>query len=161
MKYNFYPVSNGIFSFKVRAANDAHVILSPGPSDADPVVEFFIGGWGNSKSVIRRNKTKPEKAEANTPDVLNAGEFRGFWIRWFDGVYTVGNEGEAAAFLSYQDPEPFPIQYAGVCTGWGATGSWIIDGKFKYNSYLYLFLNDFPPKLYPLYSKLIIISMLL
>ena len=42
-------------------------------------------------------------------------------------VITVGNEGSAAAFLSYENPEPFPINCVGFCTGWGATGSWLIE----------------------------------
>ena len=60
--------------------------MASGGDDTDPITEVFIGGWGNTKSVIRRNKTKPEKAEEDTPQILDAGEFRGFWIRWNDGV---------------------------------------------------------------------------
>lgn len=87
MEYNFYPVSSGVVNFKVRAAHDAHIALTSGPSESDDnMVEVFIGGWSNQKSVIRRNKQKPEKAEADTPNVLNGGEFRGFWIRWYEGV---------------------------------------------------------------------------
>lgn len=87
MEYNFYPVSAGVVNFKVRAAHDAHLALTSGPSESEThMIEVFIGGWSNQKSVIRRNKQKPEKAEANTPDVLNGGEFRGFWIRWYEGV---------------------------------------------------------------------------
>jgi len=127
LEYHFYPFQNGVVNFKVRAPNDAHLILCGEPRDGVPCVEVFIGGWGNTKSVIRRDKTKPEKAEADTPHVLSPGEFRGFWIRVFDGVVTVGKEGEAAAFLSWNDPQPFYINYFGVCTGWGASGSWIID----------------------------------
>lgn len=127
LEYAFYPVSNGQFNFKVRAANDAHIALTTGPNQSDPMIEIFIGGWGNAKSVIRKNRTKPEKAEANTPNVLNAGEFRGFWIRWNNGVYTVGSEGDNSPFLSYQDDQTIPISFAGVCTGWGATGSWLIQ----------------------------------
>lgn len=116
-------------NFKVRAPNDAHLALTGGPNETHPIIEVFIGGWGNTKSVIRRNKTKPEKAECHTPNILHPGEYRGFWIRVTQGVVTVGREGEAAAFLSWQDPEPFLINYVGVCTGWGASGSWIIEGK--------------------------------
>lgn len=82
------------------------------------MLEVFIGGWSNCKSVIRRNRSKPDVAEEATPAVLDGGEFRGFWIRWTDNVVTVGREGEAAAFLSYNISEPFPINFIGVCTGW-------------------------------------------
>lgn len=91
--------------------------------------EIFIGGWSNTKSVIRKNRTKPDVVEVDTPDILNAGEFRGFWIRWYDDVITVGREGEAAAFMSYEAPDLFPIAFVGVCTGWGANGTWLLDGK--------------------------------
>lgn len=96
-------------------------------------LQVFIGGWGNTKSVIRRNRTKPEKVEIDTPQILNAGEFRGFWIRWDSGIISAGREGEAIPFLSWADPEPFPIAFIGVCTGWGASGTWKIEGKPPYN----------------------------
>lgn len=73
-------------SFKVRSPKDAHIALTTGPAPSDPMVEVFIGGWENSKSVIRRNRTKPDVAETPTPGILNPGEFRSFWIRWTDGV---------------------------------------------------------------------------
>lgn len=75
-----------MFNFKVRAPNDAHLALVTEQSDAAPILEVFIGGWKNTKSVIRKNKTQPEVAEMPTPDILNAGEFRSFWIRWADNV---------------------------------------------------------------------------
>ncbi|XP_055683680.1 C3 and PZP-like alpha-2-macroglobulin domain-containing protein 8 isoform X2 [Lutzomyia longipalpis] len=128
LEYRFYPVTNRLVNFKIRAPNDAHLALTTGPAESDPMIEVFIGGWKNTKSVIRKNRTKPDVVEADTPDVLNAGEFRGFWIRWtMDGIITVGREGEAAAFLSWQDPDNCPFNYVGVCTGWGASGSWIIE----------------------------------
>lgn len=49
-------------------------------------------------------------------------------FRWSDGVLSVGKEGEPSAFLTYADPEPFGIGYFGVCTGWGASGEWLIEG---------------------------------
>lgn len=51
------------------------------------------------------------------------------YLRWSDGVISVGKEGEPSAFLTYADPEPFGIGYFGVCTGWGASGEWMIEGK--------------------------------
>ncbi|GLG97810.1 uncharacterized protein GBIM_04492 [Gryllus bimaculatus] len=113
LEYQFHPVTSGSLNFKIKAPNDAHV---------------FIGGWGNTKSVIRRDRTKPDKAEAETPDILSGDEFRGFWLRWNGGLIEVGKEGEAAPFLSWQDPEPAPVGHYGVCTGWGASGAWVLDG---------------------------------
>jgi len=132
LEYHFYPFVNGVAHFKVRAPNDAHLCLTGQPNETHPIIEIFIGGWGNTKSVIRYNKSKPEVAECHTPAILNAGEFRGFWIRVTQGVVTVGREGEAAAFLSWHDPNPFLVNYIGVCTGWGASGSWIIDDSASF-----------------------------
>ncbi|XP_047533078.1 C3 and PZP-like alpha-2-macroglobulin domain-containing protein 8 isoform X2 [Vanessa atalanta] len=127
LQYQFFPVSSGSVQFKIRAANDAHIALTMGPQESDPMYEVFIGGWGNTKSVIRRNRTKPEKVEMETPGILNAGEFRGFWVRWDSGIVSAGREGESIPFISWSDPEPFPVGFVGVCTGWGASGTWKIE----------------------------------
>lgn len=92
---------------------------------------MFIGGWGNTKSVIRYNRQKPDKVEVETPNILNGDEFRGFWIRWTCGEVSAGREGEGNPFISWENPEPFNIQHVGVCTGWGATGTWIIEGNYS------------------------------
>lgn len=127
LEYHFYPVSGRQLQFRIKAPNDAHVALTTGPSEGDPMLEVFIGGWSNSRSIVRKNRTKPDVAEANTPDILSEDEMRGFWIRWHDGEITVGREGEQFAFLSYTEPEPFEITHFGVCTGWGASGEWLIE----------------------------------
>lgn len=44
--------------------------------------QVFIGGWSNSKSVIRKNRTRPDAAEVETSGILNGDDYRGFWIRW-------------------------------------------------------------------------------
>lgn len=127
LEYQFQPATGGCFTFRVRTAHDAHLALAPAPVESEPIYEVFIGGWGNTKSVIRRNRQKPDVVEVPTPDILNAGEFRGFWVRWYDNVITVGREGEAAAFMSYEAPDLFPVNYIGLCTGWGANGTWVLD----------------------------------
>lgn len=127
LEYHFYPVTSGQVQFRVKTPNDAHVALTTGPHEGEPMYEVFIGGWGNTKSVIRKNRTKPEVAEMETPGIVTADDYRGFWVRWQDGHITVGKEGEQSPFLSYTDPEPFGIGYFGVCTGWGASGEWLIE----------------------------------
>ncbi|KAF2904886.1 hypothetical protein ILUMI_01288 [Ignelater luminosus] len=127
LEYTFYPNNTGYMRFKVRAANDAHVALASAAAECDPMYEIFIGGWGNSKSVIRKNRTKPDKAEVPTPNILNAGEFRSFWIRWDNNTISAGCENNPQPFMSWSDTEHVPIRYVGVCTGWGATGSWLIS----------------------------------
>lgn len=84
--YQYFQTRRGVFNFKVRSPNDAHLALVTQQSDQAPIIEVFIGGWKNTKSVIRKNRTQPEVAEMPTPDILSAGEFRSFWIRWADNV---------------------------------------------------------------------------
>lgn len=60
--------------------------LTGEPNETHPMIEVFIGGWGNTKSVIRYNQSKPDVVEADTPQILNGNEFRGFWVRVTDGV---------------------------------------------------------------------------
>lgn len=127
MEYTFLPVTAGSILFKVQAANDAHIALTPGPNDTEPQYEIFIGGWGNAKSAIRKNKQKPDAAIVDTPGILSAAEPRGFWMRWNHGELSVGKEGVAEPFLYWRDPEPFGIGHYGICTGWGATGTWYIE----------------------------------
>jgi len=127
LEYTFFPNSSGLLQFRVRTPNDAHIALSPSASEATPMYEIFIGGWGNSKSIIRKNRTKPDVAESSTPGFLNPDEFRGFWVRWENGNISAGREGESTPFINWTDYEQVPIEYVGICTGWGATGSWIIE----------------------------------
>ncbi|XP_076637383.1 uncharacterized protein LOC143349763 isoform X4 [Colletes latitarsis] len=127
LEYRFYPAATRQLQFRVKASNDAHVALTTGPQESQPMYEVFIGGWGNSKSVIRKNKSKPDVAEADTPGILSNDEFRGFWIRWNDDALSVGKEGEASAFLTYTDSEPLTVNHFGLCTGWGASGEWLIE----------------------------------
>lgn len=127
LTYQFVPANGACFTFKVRAGNDAHLVLLPTPSATPPMYEIFIGGWSNAKSCIRKDGNKPDVVEVPTPGILSAGEFRGFWIRWYDNVITVGREGEAAAFMTYEAPDLFPVSWIGFCTGWGASGTWLID----------------------------------
>lgn len=82
LEYNFFPNSSGIVQFRVKAANDAHIALSTAAAEVDPMYEVYIGGWGNTKSIIRKNRSKPDVAEVPTPGILNENEFRGFWIRY-------------------------------------------------------------------------------
>ncbi|KAL0279188.1 UNVERIFIED_CONTAM: hypothetical protein PYX00_000797 [Menopon gallinae] len=128
LKYQFQPAPNGVFNFAVRAPNDAHIALTKGPEESDPMYEVFLGGWSNSKSVIRKNRTKPDVAEVETPDILSAGEFRRFWIKWQNGSISAGRGDDPEPFLAFTDNEIVPIGYVGVCTGWGATGTWKIEG---------------------------------
>lgn len=135
LEYTWFPAGPSGVVFRVRANNDAHIALTSSEAESDPMLEVFLGGWQNSKSVIRKNRQKPDVVEEATPGILNGGDFVGFWIRWTDNVIAVGREGEAAAFMSYNNSESFPINFIGVCTGWWV-GQARRDWKFKKKLFL-------------------------
>jgi hypothetical protein len=89
-----------------------------------PCSQILIGGWKNTKSVIRRTGCEPDKAVVDTPYILSDAEYRGFWIRWKGGLVEVGKEGVESPFLKWKDPDPFDARYYGIRTGSGVTGSW-------------------------------------
>lgn len=39
LEYHFFPVSSGSVQFKVRTPNDAHIALTMGPQESDPMIE--------------------------------------------------------------------------------------------------------------------------
>lgn len=39
LEYNFYPVASGQIQFRIKAPNDAHVALTTGPQEGDPMYE--------------------------------------------------------------------------------------------------------------------------
>ncbi|KAI5709165.1 hypothetical protein M8J76_011800, partial [Diaphorina citri] len=128
LEYQFFPLPGPTLKFQVKANNDAHIAFTQALGEGEPMYEVFIGGWNNSKSAIRKNKQKPDVATVETPGILTEAGHKGFWITVRGGTVSVGYDGESSSFLSYQDPEPFPVHYYGVCTGWGATGEWFIEG---------------------------------
>lgn len=115
-------------TFDVKCNSDAHIALLSGEEIASPIIEVFIGGWNNTKSAIRYNQTKPDKAEESTPGIVSPDEYRRFWIRFRDHVIQVGRGDEVVPFLSWEnDEELFEISHYAFTTAWGSSGSWIFD----------------------------------
>ncbi|XP_065219813.1 uncharacterized protein LOC135845271 [Planococcus citri] len=127
--YQFYPVQANYVNFKIKAPHDAHIALTSTPYESKPMYEVFFGGWKNTKSVIRKDQTQPDVVEVPTPNLLNPNEYKSFWIKWEYGTLSAGVQGDFRPLMSWQDSAMFPIQYFGVCTGWGASGHWIIENS--------------------------------
>lgn len=125
--YQFYPVTSNGINFRVKAPHDAHIALASTPYESKPMYEVFLGGWKNTKSVIRKNQEQPDVADVPTPNILNTNEYKSFWIKWEYGTISAGVQGDSRPIMSWQDSAMVPIQYFGVCTGWGASGHWIIE----------------------------------
>ncbi|KAI8499818.1 hypothetical protein Bbelb_221350 [Branchiostoma belcheri] len=112
--------------FSIKTSRDAIIALSLERSASGDLYEIIIGGWSNTRSVIRRSAEGPAQTTVATPGILSADELRGFWISWApDGTIAVGREGEGSPFMQWQDPDPLPIQYFGYATVWGLAGQFI------------------------------------
>lgn len=61
LSYNFYPIQHGSLDVEVRTPHNAHISLTSGPKETEPMYEIILGGWENTSSVIRYNRTKPDK----------------------------------------------------------------------------------------------------
>lgn len=94
-QYNFFPLTNNSVTLSVKAEQNAHIALSSESGDSLPFIEIFLGGWDNSKSAIRFNKEKPDKAEVPTPGLLSSSQETTFVVSWTsDGNIAVRVQGK-------------------------------------------------------------------
>ena len=112
--------------FYVQANNDAHVLLQSRKNDeVNGVYEIVIGGWRNSKSVIRDRKQGTNYALTHNMG-LNSTSLRPFWVSFQNGWVKVGTGTEVGEnqFMSWEDPTPAKIKFISVSTGFGSSGRW-------------------------------------
>ena len=130
--YNYqcapFAVAPGdVVYFNVAAHNDAHVALSADGPAAQTAYEIALGGWGNSKSVLRRARQGQEVAAHQGAVLGGVNEYRGFYVTVTpSGQVVVGQQvapGQYNVILQYTDPQPHQVRYIGVSTGWGSTGN--------------------------------------
>ncbi len=116
---------------EVKACNDAFIALCFTQSlYTENVYEINIGGWKNTKSIIRN---KPNYYATILTEyqgaVLDCNVAKKFWLSWESGLIRVGFGhvvGESL-MMEYDHPNPHPTpRYVGVSTGYGSTGTWTI-----------------------------------
>ena len=138
----------GAITFSVRAANDAHIGFfetqdgltdtqcdgSDGCDDpAGPQYEIILCGWGGASSTIRSETQSPRDGGSiplqDTTGMITADDFRQFWASAVNGLVRVGagNLVGSNVIMQWQDPDAFlHVRWAGVATGWGAEGDWVV-----------------------------------
>ncbi|CAC5412471.1 unnamed protein product [Mytilus coruscus] len=109
--------------FKVKASSNAHVALMSSNTDQHPLYEIVLGGWTNSKSVIRDRK-QGKALVTHLGQVLKQNEYRTFYIQWTDGKIKVEDEWNRIIMEWTDTSNPLNIRNIGVSTGWGSTGYW-------------------------------------
>jgi hypothetical protein len=95
----------------------------------DKMYEVLIGGFGNTKTQMRRTiyAGAPVLADVSTPSILDPNSFRPFWLSWADGKIRFGKGtvvGEQVV-AEYTDPKPIPIYHLAIA-GWDVFGTVII-----------------------------------
>ena len=134
--------------FRVRACETARVALSRYHGNySTNAYEVVIGGWKNTKTVIRRSLKGPIKAETPTVDILSCDYFRTFWLRQILGTAAAGlieiGTGTTigqGTFHSWLDPDPYTVTSVSLSTGNGAKGVWEIlhTQSRTYITYIYV-----------------------
>ncbi|KAK7078136.1 hypothetical protein SK128_008923, partial [Halocaridina rubra] len=78
--YTFRPLKSKSFKFHVKANANVNLCLSPTYNEVpQQQYEIFLAGWGGGESALRKHK-KDDVCKVKTPNILNANQFRGFWV---------------------------------------------------------------------------------
>ena len=91
--------------------------------------EIVIGGWNNTKSVIRKGSQGSAKDERVTQSILSPNEDRPFWADAKNGLVRLGKGKVIGSniVMQWKDHKPFNPSYVGFMTGFGSTGIWKIS----------------------------------
>ena len=58
LTYKFDQIYGDTLTFSVSCSNDAHIALTSGPEETEPMYQIFFGGWENQSSAIRLNNDR-------------------------------------------------------------------------------------------------------
>mmetsp|Transcript_20169 Transcript_20169/g.26169 ORF Transcript_20169/g.26169 Transcript_20169/m.26169 type:complete len:581 (-) Transcript_20169:804-2546(-) len=110
-----------VVKFKAKGEDNIVVALSPmlGHCDSPGMYEIVIGGWKNTKSIIRRKAQGDECAVSMEPRLCSPNHFTPFWAMQLNGVVSIGigeNVGENIV-VAWKDPHSIPCSYVSF-TGW-------------------------------------------
>jgi hypothetical protein len=98
---------NGVIIFKAKTSNDIHVAISDAAMTKDPMYEIVIGGWGNTKSAIRR-QSQGELMEETDKAIRKTEAPQDYWICLDGTKKTVslgyGNIAGKDKILEWKDP---------------------------------------------------------
>ena len=112
------------------ATNDAHIGLFVEPSLEASMYEIVLGGWGNTKSAIRKSSQGSNVVEVDGA-ICDPDEYVTVTVSIVNGDtirVALGDDPNANIFMTWEDPVPhWKVNYIAVMTGWGSTGLWQLD----------------------------------
>ena len=124
--YNSSILANNSIIFNVRGRFGAKIsLLSHKKTFEPPYYKFIIGGWYNTKSVIR--KVNNLVRDDNGPQ-LNEAYFTSFWVSWQNGLVQTGRGSviDTDVFLSFKDECMFAVNDIGI-TGPNKIVTWLFN----------------------------------
>ena len=97
----------------IKGKQSAYVGLSTHPYETDDFYEIVIGGSSGTQSAIRRCGNCPNLVQLKLAreHFLSSGEFRSFWVKWDNGVISVGRSEESEPFMTWEDEDPLPVRF--------------------------------------------------
>lgn len=101
-------------SFFVQGSSNAHIVFSPieNPSPLDNAYEVEIGGFGNTRIMIRKRTNGVLLADAIIPNILNVLKKKQFVFEVsMDGEIKLYGEDQLRPLLVAFDPQPLTIAY--------------------------------------------------
>ena len=122
-------------TFSVQASNDAHIGFMC--NSCNDFYEIVIGGWANTKSVIRRKPLGTydavAKNSASTSGIVDGNEYRPFWAQALNGIvrFGTGHIIGQNVVIQWQDPSPIIPNNIGFMTGYGSSGDWIVENNLS------------------------------
>ncbi|XP_033647898.1 uncharacterized protein LOC117307289 [Asterias rubens] len=123
--------------FAVKGATDAVVWLSE-QENKDKHYEIVITGWGNTHAAIRKERTPMGQngetyVRVEKPGLMNATEYRRFWIIYDDWEIKVGQGGQDEPFMEWTDPDRrVTVSYIGIASNSGSEVKWIFYNYCDY-----------------------------
>eukprot|EP00516_Mucochytrium_quahogii_P003836 CAMPEP_0203752338 /NCGR_PEP_ID=MMETSP0098-20131031/6270_1 /ASSEMBLY_ACC=CAM_ASM_000208 /TAXON_ID=96639 /ORGANISM=" , Strain NY0313808BC1" /LENGTH=547 /DNA_ID=CAMNT_0050642443 /DNA_START=172 /DNA_END=1815 /DNA_ORIENTATION=- len=108
--------------FNAKGEDNIVVALSPEPNVCKPMYEIVIGGWKDTKSVVRREAQGNEFALSNQTRLCSSTQYHTYWVTLRNGVVSVGvgSVPGKKVILGWKDPQPIPAQYVSF-TSWDRT----------------------------------------
>ena len=103
-------IENNEFKLKIKTKNDAHILINNN-------YEIVIGGWSNTKSVIRKGIDGTDVLCESNSVVLDANNYKDFNIKIQNNKLIIENLMEAAI-------DENKIKSVKIHTGFGSEGYW-------------------------------------
>lgn len=148
-----YTIKNGMdfeFAISIRAEKSAHLYFCDGDTGngSGNCYRFIIGGWNNSRTIIRKCTINTDNEEFKKPicenvarvdtKVLSEDEWKHIVIKNENFKFTVNVIGQESTLLNYYDSEFPKYEIKKVLVGINCKGEY----KVHESNYIYARINE-------------------